>query len=91
MRNFGLGGPFGPRPTVPHKFWGMNREEIVKTLMEQGFSRKMAEHDADGFIDYRDEPKQQPSQEKDSGNDSVSGMNIRDRIQKAFGRRGAER
>ena len=91
MTNFGLAGPFGPRPTVPDNFWGMNREEIVKALMEQGFSRKMAERDADGFLAYRDGAKEQPSQEKDSGNDSVSGMSIRDRIRKAFERGGSER
>ncbi len=91
MTSFGLAGPFGPRPTVPHQFWGMSREEIVKTLMEQGFSRKMAERDADGFLAYRDGAKEQPCQEKDSRNDSVSGMSIRDRIQKAFGRGGSER
>ena len=86
MTRFGQGGPFGPRPPVPSQFWGMSREEIVKTLMDAGFSRKMAEQDADGFLAYRDAPKQRPSQEKDARKDSVSGMSIRERIQKAFGR-----
>ncbi len=91
MRNFGLGGPFRPRPTVPHKFWGMSREEIVKTIMDEGFSRKMAEQDADGFLAYRDGTKHEPYQEKDARKDSVSGMSIRERIQEAFGRRGSQR
>ncbi len=91
MRNFGLGGPFRPRPTVPHKFWGMSREEIVKTIMDEGFSRKMAERDADDFLAYRDGAKHEPSQEKDARNDSVSGMSIRERLAEAFGRRGSQR
>ncbi len=58
-------GPFGPRPTVPHQLWRMSREEIVKTLMGKGFSRKMAERDADAFLAYRDGAKHEPSQGKD--------------------------
>ena len=73
MRHTGLDGPFGPRPTVPGEFWRMNRKEIVETLVSDGFSRKMAERDADAFLAYRD-ALQQPSQEKDARNDSVSGM-----------------
>ncbi len=91
MTRFGLGGPFGPKPTVPPQFWGMSREEIVKTLMDEGFSPKMAERDADGLLAYKDGTKHEPSQEKDPGKDSVSGMSIRERIQKAFGRRGSQR
>lgn len=72
MRHTGLDGPFGPRPTVPPEFWPMNREEIVETLVSDGFSRKMAERDADAFLAYRE--GLQPSQEKDARNDSVSGM-----------------
>ncbi len=64
MTSFGQGGPFGPRPTVPSQFWGMSREEMVKTLMDAGFSRKMAEQDADGFLAYRDGAKHEPAQEK---------------------------
>ncbi len=91
MTRFGLGGPFGPRPTVPHQFWGMSREEIVKTLRDAGYSRKMAEQDAAGFLEFRDGTKHEPSQEKDPGKDSVSGMSVRERIQEAFGRRGSQR
>jgi len=86
MRHTGLDGPFGPRPTVPPAFWPMNREEIVTTLMAQGYSRKMAERDADAFLAYRD-ALQQPSQEKDARNDSFSGMSLGERIRKIFGRR----
>ncbi len=91
MTRFGQGGPFGPRPTVPSQFWGMSREEIVQAHVDAGFSRKMAEQDADGFLAFRDGAKRQPSQEKDPGNDSVSGMSIKERIQKAFGRGGSQR
>ena len=86
MNNYGLDGPFGLRPTVPPEFWRMNREEIVATLMDDGFSRKMAECDADAFLAYRD--ALQPSQEKEDRNDSVSGMSLGERIQ--FGRRGSQ-
>ena len=72
MRHTGLDGPFGPRPTGPPAFWRMNREEIVETLMAQGYGRKMAERDADEFLAYRD--GLQPAQEKEPRNDSVSGM-----------------
>ena len=89
MTRFGLGGPFGPRPTVPHQFWGMSREEIVKTLRDAGYSRKMAEQDADGLIAYRDGTKHEPSQEKEARKDPVSGMSIGERIKKAF-ERGSE-
>ena len=85
MRHTGLDGPFGPRPTVPSEYWRMNREEIVETLVGDGFSRKMAERDADEFLAYRD--ALQPSPEKDARNDSVSGMSLGERIQKIFGRR----
>ncbi len=88
MTRFGLGGPFGPRPTVPHQFWGMSREEIVKTLTDAGYSSKTAEHEADEFIAYRDGAKHEPAQGKDTGNDSVSGMSIWERIQEAFRRGG---
>ena len=91
MTRFGQGGPFGPRPTVPSQFWGMSREEIVKTLMDAGYSRKMAEQDADGFLAYTDGAKHEPAQENDPGNDSVSGMSVRERLQKAFGRGGSQR
>ncbi len=91
MRYNGLSGPLGHRPTVPHQFWGMSREEIVKTLMDEGFSPKMAERDADDFLAYRDGAKHEPSQEKDARNDSVSGMSIRERLAEAFGRRGSQR
>ena len=86
MRHTGLDGPFGPRPTVPSEYWRMNREEIVETLVGDGFSRKMAERDADAFLAYRD-ALQQPSQEKDARNDSFSGMSLGERIRKIFGRR----
>jgi hypothetical protein len=69
----------------------MSREEIVKTHVDAGFSRKMAEREADEFLAFRDGAKHQPSQEKDAGNDSVSGMSVRERIQKAFGRGGSQR
>ena len=85
MRHTGLDGPFGPRPTVPPAFWPMNREEIVTTLMAQGYSRKMAESDADAFLAYRD--ALQPAPEKDARNDSLSGMSLGERIQRIFGRR----
>jgi len=85
MRHTGLDGPFGPRPTVPPAFWPMNREEIVETLMAQGFSRKMAESDADAFLVYRD--ALQPSPEKEARNDSVSGMSLGEKIRKIFGPR----
>ncbi len=86
MTRFGQGGPFGPRPTVPSQFWGMSREEIVKAHVDAGFSRRVAERDADEFLAYQDGAKHEPAQEKDPRNDSVSGMSIRERIQKAFGR-----
>jgi hypothetical protein len=63
----------------------MNREEIVETLMAQGYSRKMAESDADAFLAYRD--GLQPAPEKEARNDSVSGMSLGEKIQRAFGRR----
>ena len=85
MRHSGLDGPFGPRPTVPSAFWPMNREEIVTTLMAQGYSRKMAESDADAFLAYRD--GLQPSPEKEARNDSVSGMSLGEKIRKIFGPR----
>ncbi|MEE9124832.1 MAG: hypothetical protein V3U14_10135 [candidate division NC10 bacterium] len=66
----------------------MSREEIVKTHVDAGFSPKMAERVADEFLAYRDGAKHEPSQEKDPEKDSVSGMSIRERIQKAFGRGG---
>ena len=91
MTRFGQGRPFGPRPTVPSQFWGMSREEIVKTIMDAGFSLKMAERDADEFLAYQDGAKHEPAQEKDPRNDSVSGMSVRERIQKAFGRGGSQR
>ncbi len=88
MTRFGLGGPLGPKPTVPPQLWGMSREEIVKTIMDEGFSRKMAEQDADGFLAYTGGIKHEPSKEKDPGKDSVSGMSIRERLAEAFGRGG---
>ncbi len=91
MTRFGLGGPFGPKPMAPPQFWGMSREERAKTIMDDGFSRKRAEQDADGFLAYQDGAKHEPAQGKDTGNDSVSGMSIRERIQEAFGRRGSQR
>ncbi len=88
MSRFGPGGPFGPRPTVPHQLWGMSREEIVQTLTDEGFSRKMAERDADEWLAFTGATKHEPPQEKDARKDSVSGMSIRERIQKTFGRGG---
>ncbi len=88
MTRFGLGGPFGPRPTVPHQFWGMSREEIVKTLTDAGYSPKTAEREADEFLAWKDGAKHEPSQEKGPGKDSVSGMSIRERFAEAFGRGG---
>ncbi len=88
MTRFGLGGPFGPRPTVPHQLWGMSREEIVKTLTDEGFSRKMAERDADEWLAFTGATKHEPSQEKDARKGSVSGMSIRERLAEAFGRGG---
>ncbi len=88
MTRFGPGGPFGPRPTVPHQFWGMSREEIVQTLTDEGFSRKMAERDADEWLAFTGATKHEPSQEEDAGKDSVSGMSIVERIHEAFGRGG---
>ena len=91
MTRFGPGGPFGPRPTVPQQFWGMSREEIVNTLTDEGFSRKTAERDADEWLAFTGATKHEPSQEKEAGNDSVSGMSIRERLAEAFGRRGSQR
>ncbi len=88
MTRFGLGGPSGPRPTVPHQFWEMSREEIVKTLTDEGFSPKMAERDADEWLAFTGATKHEPSQEKDARKDSVSGMSIRERLAEAFGRGG---
>ena len=58
----------------------------MKTHTDAGYSRKMAEREADEFLAYRDGAKHEPSQEKDAGKDSVSGMSIGERIKKAFGR-----
>jgi len=88
MSRFGPGGPFGPRPTVPHQLWGMSREEIVQTLTDAGYSSKTAEREADEFLAYKDGASHKPSQDKDARKDSDSGMSIRERIQKAFGRGG---
>ena len=88
MTRFGLGGPFGPRPTVPHQFWGMSREEIVKTLTDAGYSSKTAEHEADDFIAYRDGAKHETSQEKDARKDSVSEIGIGEWLRNLFGRGG---
>ncbi len=88
MSRFGPGGPFGPRPTVPHQLWGMSREEIVQTLTDAGYSSKTAEREADEFLAFTGATKHEPSQEEEPGKDSVSGMSIRERIQKTFGRGG---
>ena len=88
MTRFGPGGPFGPRPTVPHQLWGMSREEIVKTLTDAGFSRKMAERDADEWLAFTGATKHEPSQEKDARKDSVSEIGIGEWLRNVFGRGG---
>jgi len=56
---------------VPYQFYAMSRDEIVQTLMDHGYSRGVAECDADDFVAYRDGPIGSP--EKEEGrNDSVS-------------------
>ena len=44
--------------------------------------------DAGEFLAYRDGAKHEPSRGEGARKDSVSGMSIRERIQKAFGRGG---
>ncbi len=85
MTRFGPGGPFGPRPPVPHQFGGKSREEIVKTLTDAGYSSKTAEREADEFLAYRDGAKHEPSQEKDARKDSVSEMSIGEWLRNLFG------
>ena len=59
------------RTDVPYQFYAMSRDEIVQTLMDHGYSRGVAECDADDFVAYRDGPIGSP--EKEEGrNDSVS-------------------
>jgi hypothetical protein len=77
------------RTDVPHQFYAMNREEIVQTLMGYGFSREMAESDADDFLSYRDGPT--GSAREDGGNDSVSEIEqpngFADTLRRMFDRR----
>jgi len=83
--------PRGTRRTdVPHQFYAMNREEIVQTLIGYGYTRKLAERDADNFLGYRDGPT--PSPLEDGRNDSVSekepSNRFADALVRAFGRTG---
>ena len=58
------------RPSVPHQFHAMHRDDIVQTLLRFGYSRKAAESEADAFLAYRDGPAS--SEQKAAWNDSVS-------------------
>src|SRR5947199_1812357 len=80
------------RPSVPHQFHAMHRDEIVQTLLRFGYSRKAAESEADAFLAYRDGPAS--SEQKAAWNDSVSekepSNRFADAVARAFGRRGAD-
>ena len=58
------------RPNVPHQFQAMNRHKIVETLLRFGYSRRLAELEADAYLAYRD--GRASSEQKAARNDSVS-------------------
>ena len=78
------------RPNVPHQFQAMNRHEIVETLLRFGYSRRLAELEADAFLEYRDGPTS--SQQEAARNDSVSekepSNRFADALARALGRKG---
>ncbi|TMG05198.1 MAG: hypothetical protein E6I09_05220 [Chloroflexi bacterium] len=78
------------RPSVPHQFHAMHRDDIVQTLLRFGYSRKAAESEADAFLAYRDGPAS--SEQKAAWNDSVSekepSNRFADALARAFGRKG---
>ena len=78
------------RPSVPHQFHAMHRDDIVQTLLRFGYSRKAAESEADAFLAYRDGPAS--SEQKGARNDSVSekgpSNRFTDALARAFGRKG---
>jgi len=77
------------RPSVPHQFHAMHRDEIVQTLLRFGYSRKAAESEADAFLEYRDGPTS--SQQEGARNDSVSekepSTGFADAVARALGRK----
>ena len=73
------------RPVIPATFYAMSRDEIVETLMNQGYSRKMAERDADAFVAHRTRGAVAPAEA--ARNDSVSEMSRWDRAINTFRRR----
>lgn len=64
-------GPLGLWPSVPAVLYSMSRDEIVQLLMDYGFSRKVAERDADAWIARQGGPAT-PEAEKSERNVSVS-------------------
>ena len=76
-------------PTVPHQFQAMHRDEIVQTLLRFGYSHRLAELEADAFLEYRDGPTS--SQQEGARNDSVSekepSNGFADAVARALGRK----
>jgi hypothetical protein len=68
----------------------MSRDEIVQTLLRFGYSHRLADLEADAFLEYRDGPTS--PQQKEGWNDSVSATEpsnrFADALARAFGRRG---
>ena len=75
------------RPVIPATFYTMTRDEIVELLVAGGYSRKMAERDADAFDVYRGGTKISEQTENDVRNDSVSEMSSWERAINTFRRR----
>ena len=77
-------------PTFPHQFQAMHRDEIVQTLLRFGYSHRLAELEADAFLEYRDGPTS--SQQEAARNDSVSekepSNRFADALARALGRKG---
>jgi len=71
-------------PTVPHQFQAMHRDEIVQTLLRFGYSHRLAELEADAFLEYRDGPTS--SQQEAARNDSVSEKEPSNRFADALAR-----
>ncbi len=77
------------RSSIPAPFFGMSREEIVEHLINQGFSRKVAERDAQAFLAYVGATGlvRAEASEEVQRNASVSENSPWDRLINAFRRR----
>jgi len=77
---------FRPRTaSIPWGFFLMSREEIVAFLRNEGFSQRVAEHDADAFLARRDGTTEETRTESDR-KDSVSENSVWDRLINALRR-----